>query len=85
LSLKRRQSRRGSGSTTSAESSHVEYTGIPAEEWHAAFKSVLFPDDGRTSITQLSHDEMRDYMGACEQYAHERHPDAFALSERRPA
>src|SRR5688572_9941373 len=57
----------------------VDITGYHKDEWHGMLKTSFFPDDGRTSITQLSHDEMRDYMDRCEQYARERHPEAFAL------
>jgi hypothetical protein len=59
----------------------VEYTGYPGEKWHKAFKKVLMPDDGRTSITQLTHDEMAEFMAVAEYYAVERHPEAFAEFE----
>lgn len=58
-----------------------DYTGYRKDEWHVMLK-VQFMPDGKTSITQLNHDEMRDYIDACEQWGREMLPDAFVLYER---
>ena len=62
----------------------AEYTGYRKDEWHVMLKAQFMPD-GKDSITQLNHDEMRDYVQACEQWARETLPDAFALYERGAA
>lgn len=59
----------------------VEHTGYRQDEWHLMLKSQ-FLQEGKTSITELSHDEMRDYIEACEQWARETLPEAFALYDR---
>lgn len=62
----------------------VDHTGYPSDKWHRAFKKVLMPDDGRTSITQLSHEEMREFMEVAECYAVTKHPEAFVDFDARP-
>lgn len=57
--------------------------GYAQDEWHEMFKGAFMPDDGRTSITQLTYDEMRAFSERCEQYARERFSDAFALLDRK--
>lgn len=59
----------------------AEYTGYRKDEVHTMLKAQFMPDDGRTSITQLSYEEMSAYKEACEQWARTSIPDAFALHE----
>jgi hypothetical protein len=58
----------------------VEYTGDL--DVHDNFKAALI-QDGRTSITQLSREEMAFFIEAAEFFAHTKCPDAFALEDRR--
>lgn len=62
----------------------VDYTGYRKDELHDMVKSEHMPD-GKTSITQLNHDEMRDYSEACEQTLREWCPDAYALYDQHSA
>lgn len=55
-----------------------EWNGDFRADWHLLLKSMFMPE-GKTSITQLSYDEMQTYTEQCEVYAHTSHPDAFAL------
>lgn len=61
-----------------------EWNGDFLSDWHLLLKSMFMPD-GKTSLTQLNYDEMREYIQQCEVYAHTTHPDAFALYDRRSA
>ena len=58
-----------------------DYTGYHKHEVHALLKTECMPD-GKTSITELNHDELKAYTQAAEQTAREWCPDAFALHER---
>jgi hypothetical protein len=59
---------------------YVDYTGDL--DFHDNVKAALI-QDGRTSITQLNHDEMAFFIAAAEYFAHTKCPDAFALDDRR--
>lgn len=61
-----------------------DYTGYRKDELHELVKSECMPD-GKTSITQLNHEEMRDYVEAAEQTLREWCPDAYALYDTRSA
>lgn len=56
----------------------VEYTGYTKARWHRALKRVFMPDDGRTSIMDLSHQEMKEFVEQAETELVLKHPDAFA-------
>lgn len=58
-----------------------EYTGYRKDELHEMAKADCLPD-GKVSITQLNHEEMRDFIEAVEQRLREALPEAFALYER---
>lgn len=67
-------------------------TGETVADVHMRMKATHFPDDGRTSLTELNQDEMRSYTEAVEQDIRENDPDswedcvaAMALFERRRA
>lgn len=66
--------------------------GETVAEVHLRMKSQFMPDDGRTSITELNREEMKDFIEAVEQDIRENDPDswsdcleAMALYERRSA
>lgn len=61
---------------------YVEYTGDL--DFHDNVKAALI-QDGRTSITQLTREEMAFFIEAAEFFVHTKCPDAFALEDRRPA
>lgn len=46
-------------------------------------KAQFMPDDGRSSLTELTGEEMADFIRQCEVWLHTEFPDAFALYERR--
>lgn len=49
-------------------------------------KAQFLPDDGRTSLTELTAEEMADFIRQCEVWLHTEYPDAFALyDQKRPA
>lgn len=48
-------------------------------------KAQFFPDDGRTSLTELNAAEMADFIRQCEVWLHTEYPDAFELHDRRPS
>ena len=48
-------------------------------------KAQFLPDDGRTSLTELTAEEMADFIKQCEVWLHTEYPDAFALQDRRPS
>lgn len=45
----------------------VRYTGISKVELHLQAKALWMPDDGRTSITQLSREELRVFSDTADQ------------------
>lgn len=57
---------------------YVDYTGDL--DFHDNVKAALI-QDGRTSITQLNHDEMAFFIEAAEYFAHSKMPEAYALHE----
>ena len=57
-----------------------EATGYHKHEAHLMLKAECMPE-GKTSLTELSHDELRDYTLAAEQTAREWCPEAFLLYE----
>ncbi len=59
-----------------------ETTGYHKHEAHALLKAECMPE-GKTSITELSGEELRAYTDAAEQKAREWCPDAFALMDER--
>ena len=67
-------------------------TGEPVAEVHLRMKAAFFPDDGRTSLTELSREEMKAYTESVEQDIRETDPDswddcvaAMSLFEQRAA
>lgn len=44
-------------------------------------KAQFMPDDGRTSLTELTAAEMADFIRQCEVWLHTDFPDAFALTD----
>jgi len=67
-------------------------TGETVAEVHIRMKAQFMPDDGRTSITELNREEMKNFMESVEQDIRENDPDswedcvaAMALYERRTA
>lgn len=59
----------------------AEDTGYHKHEAHKLLKAECMPD-GKTSITELNRQEMKDYALAAEMKAREWAPDAFALLEK---
>jgi hypothetical protein len=55
-------------------------TGETLDEVHTRWKALFFPDDGRTSLTQLNRDELTAYMESCEQHMREETPKAWDKS-----
>lgn len=55
-----------------------EWNGNFPTEWHLMLKAMFLPE-GKTSIAELSADELRTYKEQCEVYAHTAHPEAFTL------
>jgi hypothetical protein len=60
-----------------------EFTGYTKASWHRALKRVFMPDDGRTSIMQLSHQELKDFIEQAESELVMKHPEAFAEFDSR--
>ena len=67
-------------------------TGETVAEVHVRMKTQFMPDDGRTSLTELTREELKHYTEAVEQDIRETDPDswedclaAMALFERRTA
>lgn len=65
-------------------------TGETVPDVHLRMKAAFFPEDGRTSLTQLDREEMRQFIEAVEQDIRETDPDswercleAMALYERQ--
>lgn len=58
-----------------------ETTGYHKDEAHTLLKAECMPE-GKTSITELSGEELRAYSEAAEQKAREWCPDAFVLYDR---
>ena len=61
-----------------------EWNGDFKEDWHLRLKLDFMPTDPatgkqKTSLTQLTREEMKEYVLRCEVYAHHAHPEAFAL------
>lgn len=52
-------------------------TGETVADVHLRMKAAHFPDDGRTSLTQLNRDEMRAYIEAVEQDIRENDPGSW--------
>jgi hypothetical protein len=46
-------------------------------------KAQFMVDDGRTSLTELTAEEMADFIRQCEVWLHTEFPDAFALYDQR--
>lgn len=44
-------------------------------------KAQFFPDDGRTSLTELNAEEMADFIRQCEVWLHTEYEEAFALQD----
>ena len=44
-------------------------------------KAQFMPDDGRSSLTELTGAEMADFIRQCEVWLHTEFPDAFALQD----
>ena len=57
-----------------------EWTGYHKHEAHAMLKAECMPE-GKTSITELSREELRDYTTAAEHTAREWSPEAFAIMD----
>lgn len=60
----------------------VEYTGYSKEEFHLLMKSQFMPE-GKTSLTQLNRDELKEYTMRVDQHLRESIPDAYVLMETR--
>lgn len=58
-----------------------EWSGYHKHEVHAMLKAECMPD-GKTSLTELTRDEMSAFSEAAEQTAREWAPDAFVLYDR---
>lgn len=56
-----------------------DYTGETKHEVHVRMKALFLPD-GKTSITELNHQEMKDYTEAVEQHMREECPEAWERS-----
>lgn len=52
-------------------------TGEPVAEVHLRMKAAFFPEDGRTSLTDLNREEMRTYIESVEQEIRENDPDSW--------
>jgi hypothetical protein len=52
----------------------VNFTGDP--DWALELKAMFMPD-GKTSLTQLTYDEMRTFSEQCESWARQRCPEAY--------
>jgi hypothetical protein len=59
-----------------------EETGYHKHEAHLLLKAECMPE-GKTSLTELSREELRDYAAAAEQTAREWCPEAFLLYDDR--
>lgn len=59
----------------------ADYTGYTKQELCLIAKAQFLPDDGRTSLTQLNHEEMAVFIQQCEGWLGSECPDAFALME----
>ena len=59
-----------------------EETGYHKHEAHLLLKAECMPE-GKTSLTELSGEELRDYAAAAEQTAREWCPEAFLLYDDR--
>lgn len=57
----------------------VAYTGYTKEELHLQMKVQFMPDDGRTSITQLNREELKEFTQRVDLHLRESCPDAFLL------
>lgn len=56
----------------------VEYCGYTKTELHAMAKAQFMPD-GKTSITELNRDELKEYMQSVEQWLRTECSDAYEL------
>ena len=63
----------------------ADYTGHTKVELCLMAKAQFMPDDGRTSLTQLNHEEMAVFIQHCEEWLRVECPDAFILYERQGA
>lgn len=61
-----------------------EYTGYSKTELHLMAKSLFMPE-GKTSLTELNRDELREYTEHVERWLLEECADAFALYEPKSA
>lgn len=55
--------------------------GHTKEELCLMAKAQFMPDDGRSSLTELTGAEMADFIRQCEVWLHTEFPDAFALMD----
>lgn len=67
-------------------------TGETVAEVNVRMKVAFFPEDGRTSLTQLNREELKAFIESVEQDIREHDPDswedcvaAMSLYERRPS
>jgi hypothetical protein len=56
-------------------------TGYTRHELHLVEKAEWMPDDGRTSITQLNREELREFSLLSDRHLREEFPDAFEIWE----
>jgi hypothetical protein len=59
----------------------VDYSGYTKVELHEMAKALHMPE-GKTSLTQLNREELKDYTAAVEQWLREECGDAYALMDR---
>lgn len=58
----------------------AESTGHTSAELCLMAKAKFMPDDGRTSLTELSYEEMRAFSEQTEQWLREECPEAFLVN-----
>jgi len=63
------------------------YTGYPQAWWHELLKTLFYPKDGskRTSLTQLSHAELAEFISTSEEFARVEFFQAFDDAEELAA
>lgn len=55
-----------------------QHTGETVAEVHLRMKVLYLPEDGRTSITELNREELKQFMESVEQDIREHTPEAWA-------
>jgi len=60
-----------------------DFTGYTKQELCLMAKAEGFMPEGKTSLTELSREEMDEFTKQAEKWLHEECPDAFALYEPR--